>query len=101
MNKCNVIRDLLPLYADEVCSEDSREMVEEHISSCDECKQELEAYCSNTGIDEVRTDVAIKNFKKEINKTRKICKKKRERSKGIVCRNKKRQKGSHGGCSKQ
>ena len=28
MNKCNVIRDLLPLYADKVCSEDSKEMVE-------------------------------------------------------------------------
>lgn len=68
MNKCNVIRDLLPLYADKVCSEDSKVMVEEHLAECKECKQELEDYCYNTGIDEVSTDVAMKNFKKEMNK---------------------------------
>lgn len=68
MNKCNVIRDLLPLYADEVCSEDSREMVEEHISTCQECKQELEDYCYNTGLPEVTADVAMKKFKKKMNK---------------------------------
>ena len=66
MNKCNVIRDLLPLYADKVCSEDSKEMVEEHLANCKKCKQELEDYCYNTGIDEVSTDVAIKNFKKKM-----------------------------------
>ena len=68
MNKCNVIKDLLPLYADEVCSEDSREMVEEHISSCDECKQELEDYRYNTGLPEVSADVAMKKFKKKMSK---------------------------------
>lgn len=68
MNKCNVIRDLLPLYADEVCSEDSREMVEEHLSTCQECKQELEDYCYNTGLPEVSADVAMKKFKKKMNK---------------------------------
>lgn len=68
MNKCNVIRDLLPLYADEVCSEDSREMVEEHLSTCQECKQGLEDYCYNTGLPEVSADVAMKKFKKKMNK---------------------------------
>ncbi len=68
MNKCNVIKDLLPLYADEVCSEDSKEMVEEHISACEDCKQELEDYRYNTGLCEVPTDVAMKNFKKKMNK---------------------------------
>ncbi len=68
MNKCNVIKDLLPLYADEVCSEDSREMVEEHLASCKDCKQELDDYCYNTGLPEVPTDVAMKKFKKKMNK---------------------------------
>lgn len=68
MNKCNVIRDLLPLYADEVCSEDSKEMIEEHLSTCQECKQELEDYCYNTGLPEVSADVAMKKFKKKMNK---------------------------------
>ena len=68
MNKCNVIRDLLPLYADKVCSEDSKEMVEEHLAECQECKQELEDYCYNTGIDEVSPEIAMKNFKKKMGK---------------------------------
>ena len=38
---CNVIRDLLPLYADEVCSEESRELVDEHLTECAACTEEL------------------------------------------------------------
>ncbi len=34
---CNVIRDLLPLYADQICSEESRELVEEHLAECEDC----------------------------------------------------------------
>ena len=32
MITCKVIEDLLPLYADEICSDDSRTIVEHHIS---------------------------------------------------------------------
>lgn len=66
MNKCNVIKDLLPLYADDVCSEDSREMVDEHLASCEDCRQELEDYRYNTGLPEVSPDKAIKKFKKKM-----------------------------------
>lgn len=38
---CNVIQDLLPLYNDDVCSEESKVMVEEHIKECDACKSIL------------------------------------------------------------
>ena len=38
---CNVIRDLLPLYAEDMVSEDTRRLVEEHIASCDDCKKQL------------------------------------------------------------
>ncbi len=34
---CNVIQDLLPLYADRICSGESRELVEEHIAECESC----------------------------------------------------------------
>lgn len=40
---CEIIRDLLPLYADNVCSEESKELVEEHCSGCRECQRRLEA----------------------------------------------------------
>lgn len=38
---CDVIRDLLPLYADDACSEKSREMVREHLAACPECSDLL------------------------------------------------------------
>lgn len=39
---CEVIRDLLPLYADDACSEKSRDMVEEHLQACPECCELLD-----------------------------------------------------------
>ena len=36
---CNVIIDLLPLYKEEICSEATRELVEEHRRSCEYCRQ--------------------------------------------------------------
>ena len=48
MNKqCEVIRDLLPLYADDVCSETSRELIEEHLEECPECSAVLKKLRSN------------------------------------------------------
>lgn len=35
---CDVIRDLLPLYADNACSEISRRMVEDHLQECPACR---------------------------------------------------------------
>lgn len=39
--KCEIIRDLLPLYYDDVCSEESHKLVEEHLASCPKCRAEL------------------------------------------------------------
>lgn len=39
---CNVVRDLIPLYIDECCSEESAIIVKEHIASCDACKKLFE-----------------------------------------------------------
>ena len=41
--QCAVIKDLLPLYYDGVCSEETRKLIEEHIASCNECKRDLES----------------------------------------------------------
>lgn len=43
--KCNVARDLLPLYFDGLCSEETGMQLEVHLETCDSCrqiKQELE-----------------------------------------------------------
>lgn len=45
--KCNIIKDLLPLYVDAVVSEDSKLFVEEHLQECEECRCELEALKKN------------------------------------------------------
>lgn len=34
---CNIIRDLLPLYAEDLASEDTRAMVDEHLCGCSDC----------------------------------------------------------------
>lgn len=39
---CGVIKDLLPLYIDNVCNAESKKIVIEHLEECEECKN----YCS-------------------------------------------------------
>lgn len=50
MIDCNVIADLIPLYIDDTCSQESAELVEEHIKTCKDCTKLLETMCS----DEIR-----------------------------------------------
>nr|AHF24354.1 anti-sigma-YlaC factor ylaD [uncultured bacterium Contig575] len=40
--ECEVIRDILPLYADDACSDASREIIEEHLKECQDCAAYLE-----------------------------------------------------------
>ncbi len=49
---CEIIKDLLPLYYDNVCSEDSRKLIEDHLSTCEMCRNELK-----------RIDIEIKAVK--------------------------------------
>ncbi len=76
-NECEIVKDLLPLYADDICSDSSKQLVEEHISTCTDCKQELEDYRYNIGdgyekIDEKKIisdfsrKLKIRNLKKVI-----------------------------------
>lgn len=37
--QCGIVADLLPLYQDGVCTEDSRELVEEHLAGCANCRR--------------------------------------------------------------
>ena len=40
---CEIIKDLLPLYHDGVCSNDTKIIVEEHLTYCDSYNCELES----------------------------------------------------------
>jgi len=37
--ECDIIKDLLPSYVDEICSEASKEWIEEHLKECEECRK--------------------------------------------------------------
>ena len=63
---CEMIRDLLPLYADGVCSEESRKAVNEHLASCKECSDMLQKMNQKVAI-AAETDItAVKKIKKRI-----------------------------------
>lgn len=38
---CDIIRDLLPLYAEDLVSPDSRKLVDDHLCTCDPCTKQL------------------------------------------------------------
>lgn len=63
---CDMAADLLPLYVENMCSEESRAFVAEHLAECSSCREKLQKM--NTGIS-VRADddiSAIKRIKKRI-----------------------------------
>ena len=39
---CDIIKDLLPLYCDGVCSEETSRTVEEHLTTCPACRTLLD-----------------------------------------------------------
>lgn len=39
---CDVVKDILPLYIDDVVSDDTRKLIEEHLGSCSACRIEAE-----------------------------------------------------------
>ncbi len=40
---CSVIRDLLPLYAEDLTSEETKELIHVHLDGCPDCRKQLEA----------------------------------------------------------
>ena len=42
---CNVIKDLLPLYVDECCSEESAKLIADHLAICESCRKVYSQMC--------------------------------------------------------
>ncbi|MGN1160411.1 MAG: zf-HC2 domain-containing protein [Lachnospiraceae bacterium] len=65
---CDVIRDLLPLYQDQVCSAESMQIVKEHLEECEDCRKIAEQL-ADAGVErtlrEECEDVVGKHVKKE------------------------------------
>ncbi|MBQ8567876.1 MAG: zf-HC2 domain-containing protein [Oscillospiraceae bacterium] len=68
MNKksCELISDLLPLYADNVCSGESRAVVAEHIAECEDCRRQLKKMNCDIKADPTEDIKTIQRIKKRI-----------------------------------
>lgn len=65
---CEIIRDLLPVYHDGVCSNESRQMIEEHLSECENCRAELKAMDDMLIIPDKKQNLAGAEAVKELSK---------------------------------
>lgn len=68
---CGIIDDLLPLYVDGVCSEESRAAIEAHLASCEACRKKLERMQSDTVVSETSKSADEITVAKYANKVRK------------------------------
>ncbi len=66
--QCNVIKDLLPLYAEKLTSKESNSLILDHISNCQDCKNEYEKIIEKFDLPNNLND--FKNLKKAKRKDR-------------------------------
>lgn len=65
---CNVIRDILPLYAEDMVCDETKKLVDEHLCGCDACTKELGRLKKKEAIP-VSTDTApMEHIRKTIRK---------------------------------
>lgn len=67
---CNVIKDILPLYAEDMVSDDTKALVQEHLQSCGCCAGALKDMKREVGIRPDRDTGALKTVKRGIAKRR-------------------------------
>lgn len=67
---CELVRDLLPLYQDEVCSPESRVIVEEHLKECQPCRKVQKQLQDTTIEDRLQREgeQVIDRYKKQVKK---------------------------------
>ena len=58
---CKIAEDLLPLYLDNSCSEDSRAALEEHLKDCPSCRMKLNRMQSAI-TDEIHPEQSAQNW---------------------------------------
>ena len=61
---CDIIKDLIPVYADEICSEATKVCVEEHMKDCSECRRMLALYKDNELTDTKLEQKSLDGLKK-------------------------------------
>lgn len=70
---CSVVDDLLPLYVEDICSEDSRAALEEHLQECVSCREKLARMKNGSIISDVKkkeSQIQIIDYAKKIKRHR-------------------------------
>jgi len=70
--KCTIIQDILPLYIDEVVSQDTEEMVAQHLRYCERCQKEYETMKRTVYIPTENNASIIKKINKKWRKKKMI-----------------------------
>ncbi len=65
---CEVIKDLLPLYCEDIASDKSRELVEEHCKECVECSRKMQRMREDDIVIEDNGD-GLQRFVKDLKKS--------------------------------
>ena len=78
--KCEIIRDLLPLYIDGLTSKESNQEIEKHLKNCEECQKYYQEMTGDIDNFSVITNEEIE----DVNLIKKIKKKNRKKALGIV-----------------
>lgn len=60
---CNTIKDILPLYVDEVVSDDTLNLVSSHLEHCEKCRKEYDSMKGKVSIPIENSTKPLKQFK--------------------------------------
>ena len=70
---CGIIDDLLPLYVDGACSDESKAAIEAHLASCKACREKLERMQTETAVSETiksSGEITVAKYAKKVRKHR-------------------------------
>lgn len=68
--KCAIVRDLLPSYIDDLCREESKDYIENHVKTCSECKEVLATMKNDFALPDDTEMVEVKKVTKPFKKLR-------------------------------
>ena len=61
---CYVVSDLLPLYQDDLLSEQTKKDIEKHLNECEECKKKMMAMTMQIDVPNTNAELKINPLKK-------------------------------------
>lgn len=71
MNKdCEIVRDMIPLYIDDVCSNGTKELVKKHLENCNECQEIFQTMRKNEKNENSNEKESLKSFNNKIKKNK-------------------------------